>query len=640
MTAASPVLSTPGTSADPRHRRQPTAALSLLALGIVYGDIGTSPLYAAKETFNPQHGIPLTPENIIGGVSAIFWALMIIVSLKYVTLILRASNRGEGGIMALLALATSSVRDRPRLQMSLLVLGVFGASLFYGDAVLTPAISVLSAVEGLEVGTAAFKPYVVPVSVGIIVSLFAIQRLGTAVVGLLFGPICTIWFVSLAAVGIWNVAKAPAILKAMDPAYAFHFVTGHGFASFIVLGSVLLAVTGAEALYADMGHFGKRAIRIAWFGVAAPSLILNYFGQGALLISNPSAIDNPFYLAYPGWALYPMVVLATAATIIASQATISGAFSMTQQAVQLGYLPRMTILHTSAQTMGQIYVPAVNWTLLVIVVAAVVGFGSSSRLASAYGVAVMGTMLVTSLLTFFVIRYDWGYPLWVCVGATAFFMLVDALFFSAALHKVFEGGWFPLALGAIVFTIMVTWRRGRELLHERLQGSSPPLEGFLKSLFLYPPQRVPGTAVFLTPSPDATPNALLHSLKHYKVVHEQNVFLTVELRDVPWVAPEHRVGCARLANDCWRVVARYGFMEQPDVALALEVVAPDGLQLDPMEVTYFLSREKIVPGQNEKGMARWRDRMFAAMARNSSSVTDFFNIPTNRVVELGTRVEI
>ena len=640
MTTATQLLATPDASADPRHRPQSTAALSLLALGIVYGDIGTSPLYAAKETFNPEHGIPLTPENIIGGVSAIFWALMIIVSLKYVTLILRASNRGEGGIMALLALATSSVRDRPRLQMSLLVLGVFGASLFYGDAVLTPAISVLSAVEGLEVGTAAFKPYVVPVSVGIIVSLFAIQRLGTAVVGLLFGPICTIWFVSLAAVGIWNVAKAPAILKAMDPAYAFHFVTGHGFASFIVLGSVLLAVTGAEALYADMGHFGKRAIRIAWFGVAAPSLILNYFGQGALLISNPSAIDNPFYLAYPGWALYPMVVLATAATIIASQATISGAFSMTQQAVQLGYLPRMTILHTSAQTMGQIYVPAVNWTLLVIVVAAVVGFGSSSRLASAYGVAVMGTMLVTSLLTFFVIRYDWGYPLWVCVGATAFFMLVDALFFSAALHKVFEGGWFPLALGAIVFTIMVTWRRGRELLHERLQGSSPPLEGFLKSLFLYPPQRVPGTAVFLTPSPDATPNALLHSLKHYKVVHEQNVFLTVELRDVPWVAPEHRVGCARLANDCWRVVARYGFMEQPDVALALEVVAPDGLQLDPMEVTYFLSREKIVPGQNEKGMARWRDRIFAAMARNSSSVTDFFNIPTNRVVELGTRVEI
>jgi len=640
MTTATQLLATPDASADPRHRPQSTAALSLLALGIVYGDIGTSPLYAAKETFNPEHGIPLTPENIIGGVSAIFWALMIIVSLKYVTLILRASNRGEGGIMALLALATSSVRDRPRLQMSLLVLGVFGASLFYGDAVLTPAISVLSAVEGLEVGTAAFKPYVVPVSVGIIVSLFAIQRLGTAVVGLLFGPICTIWFVSLAAVGIWNVAKAPAILKAMDPAYAFHFVTGHGFASFIVLGSVLLAVTGAEALYADMGHFGKRAIRIAWFGVAAPSLILNYFGQGALLISNPSAIDNPFYLAYPGWALYPMVVLATAATIIASQATISGAFSMTQQAVQLGYLPRMTILHTSAQTMGQIYVPAVNWTLLVIVVAAVVGFGSSSRLASAYGVAVMGTMLVTSLLTFFVIRYDWGYPLWVCVGATAFFMLVDALFFSAALHKVFEGGWFPLALGAIVFTIMVTWRRGRELLHERLQGSSPPLEGFLKSLFLYPPQRVPGTAVFLTPSPDATPNALLHSLKHYKVVHEQNVFLTVELRDVPWVAPEHRVGCARLANDCWRVVARYGFMEQPDVALALEVVAPDGLQLDPMEVTYFISREKIVPGQNEKGMARWRDRIFAAMARNSSSVTDFFNIPTNRVVELGTRVEI
>jgi KUP system potassium uptake protein len=627
-------------AAEKSQRRQSTAALALLALGVVYGDIGTSPLYAAKETFNPQHGIPLTPENIIGGVSAIFWVLAIIVSLKYVTLVLRASNRGEGGIMALLALATSSVRGAPRLRAALLLIGVFGASLFYGDAVLTPAISVLSAVEGLEVGNSALQPYVVPIATGILVALFAIQRFGTGVVGLLFGPVCALWFVSLGAVGIWHIANAPAILKAVDPAYALHFVTGHGFASFIVLGSVLLAVTGAEALYADMGHFGARAIRIAWFAIAAPALVLNYFGQGALLITNPVAIDNPFYLAYPEWALYPMVMLATAATVIASQATISGAYSMTQQAIQLGYLPRMAIHHTSARTIGQIYVPAVNWMLLAAVAAAVAGFGSSSRLASAYGVAVMGTMLVTTLLTFFVLRYDWRYPLWLCVTATAFFMLIDAVLFAAAMHKVLDGGWFSLVLGAVVFCIMVTWRSGRERLLERLRGGSPPLEGFLKSLFLYPPQRVAGTAVFLTSSRDATPNALLHSLKHYKVLHEQNVFLTVDFRDVPWVSAERRVTCEHLANDCWRISAHYGFLEQPDVALALEVCAPEGLELDPMQVTYFLSREKIVPGASERGLARWRDRIFAAMARNAGSITDFFNIPTNRVVELGTRVEI
>ncbi|MGA8034171.1 MAG: potassium transporter Kup [Casimicrobiaceae bacterium] len=622
------------------HRKHSTAALALLALGVVYGDIGTSPLYAAKETFSPQHGIPLTPGNIIGGVSAIFWALTIIVSLKYVTLVLRASNRGEGGIMALLALATSSVRDRPRTRATLLAIGVFGASLFYGDAVLTPAISVLSAVEGLEVGTQALQPYIVPIATGILIALFAIQRFGTGVVGMFFGPICILWFLALGASGIHNIVKAPVILRALDPVHALHFATAHGYASFIVLGSVLLAVTGAEALYADMGHFGKRAIRLAWFCVAAPGLILNYFGQGALLIVHPEAIANPFYLAFPQWALYPMVVLATAATVIASQATISGAYSMTQQAVQLGYLPRMTILHTSERTMGQIYVPIVNWTLLVVVAAAVVGFGSSSRLAAAYGVSVMGTMLVTTLLTFFVLRYDWRYPLGLCILATGFFMLVDTVFFAAAMHKIFEGGWFPLALGAFVFFVMVTWRRGRALLIEQLRGSSPPLAGFLKVLFLDPPQRVPGTAVFLTSSPDATPNALLHSLKHYKVLHEQNVFLNVEFRDVPWVPPEERVVSERLAGDCWRIVARYGFMERPDVALALEVCAPQGLQVDPMQVSYFLSREKIVPGVTEKGLARWRDGIFAAMARNAGSITDFFNIPANRVVELGARIEI
>ena len=622
------------------HRRQTTAALALLALGVVYGDIGTSPLYAAKETFNPGHGIALTPENSIGGVSAIFWALMIIVSLKYVTLVLRAGNRGEGGVMALLALATSSVRDRPRLRNGLLAIGVFGAALFYGDAVLTPAISVLSAVEGLVVGTDALKPYVVPLSSGILIALFAIQRYGTGVVGIFFGPVCALWFVSLGAVGIWQIARSPAILEAVDPTHALRFVTGHGYASFIVLGSVLLAVTGAEALYADMGHFGKRAIRIAWFGIAAPGLVLNYFGQGALLIAQPTALENPFYLAYPAWALYPMVVLATAATVIASQATISGAYSMTQQAIQLGYLPRTTILHTSARTMGQIYVPVVNWILLLAVSAAVIGFGSSSRLASAYGVAVMGTMLVTTLLTFFVLRYRWRYALWLCVLATGSFMLIDGVFFAAAMHKVLDGGWFPLALGAIVFFVMTTWRHGRETLLARLSGGSPPLAGFLKTLLQHAPQRVAGTAVFLTSSPDATPNALLHSLKHYKVLHEQNVFLTVEFLDVPWVLSPRRVASERLAADCWRITARYGFLERPDVALALELCAPGGLQIDPMQVSYFLSREKIVPGTSATGIARWRERVFAAMARNAGSITDFFNVPTNQVVELGTRIEL
>jgi KUP system potassium uptake protein len=627
-------------AADPRTRRQSTSALALLALGVVYGDIGTSPLYAAKQTFDPEHGIALTPENIVGGVSAIFWALMIIVSLKYVALVLRANNRGEGGIMALLALATAGVELRPRLRTVLLAIGVFGAALFYGDAVLTPAISVLSAIEGLEVGTAAFKPFVVPIATGILIVLFAIQRRGTGVVGMLFGPICLAWFVCIGAAGIFNIAKMPAILAAVDPTHALRFVTSHGYASFLVLGSVLLAITGAEALYADMGHFGKRAIRIAWFSVAAPALVLNYFGQGALLIAEPRALDNPFYLSFPAWALYPMIALATAATVIASQATISGAYSMTQQAVQLGYLPRMAIRHTSAHTIGQIYVPVINWALLLAVATAVIGFGTSSRLASAYGVAVMGTMIVTTVLTFFVLRGEWHYPLSVALLSTAFFLLIDAAFFVAAIHKVLDGGWFPLALGAAVFFVMTTWHRGREKLLERLRGASAPLVGLLQSLFVDPPQRVSGTAIFLTASPDSTPSALLHSLKHYNVLHAQNVFLTVEFLSVPWADAGRRVACTRLAHDCWRVIARYGFMEEPDVASALELCAPSGLQLDPMQVTYFLSREKIAPGACERGLQRWRDIVFAAMARNAGSISDYFNIPTNRVVELGTRIDL
>ena len=620
--------------------REATAGLTLLALGIVYGDIGTSPLYAAKETFNPEHGIALNAEAILGGVSAIFWALMIVVSLKYVLLVLRANNRGEGGIMALLALATASIGERPRTATALMAIGVFGTSLFYGDAVLTPAISVLSAVEGLEVGTSAFKPYVVPLSAGILVALFLIQKHGTRVIGMLFGPVCALWFLALAAAGIWNIQKNPEILAALSPLHAIRFVTAHGYASFVVLGSVLLAITGAEALYADMGHFGKRAVRLAWFAVVAPSLVLNYFGQGALLLADPRALENPFYLAFPQWALYPMVGLATAATVIASQATISGAYSMTRQAIQLGYLPRMTVVHTSSTAMGQIYVPAVNWILLAAVAGAVVGFGSSTRLASAYGVAVMGTMLVTTFLTFFVLRFGWRYPLWICLAATGFFMAVDAIFFAAALHKIFEGGWFPLLLGAAIFFLMMTWRRGRSRLIAQLRDSSVPLMAFLDSLFLSAPQRVEGTAVFLTSTPDSTPNALLHSLKHYKVLHERNVFLTVEFRDVPWVTDEQRVTCEPLGHQCWRVNVAYGFMNRPDVTTALELCGPEGLQLEPQDLSYFLSREKVVPGTGAGLIARWQDRIFSALSRNAGSVTDFFNIPNNRVVELGTRVEI
>jgi KUP system potassium uptake protein len=622
---------------DRGHLQQSTAALALLALGVVYGDLGTSPLYAAKETFNPDHGIPLNTENILGGVSAIFWTLMVIVSLKYVLLVLRAANRGEGGIMALLALATASVRDKPQLRKSLLALGVFGASLFYGDAVLTPAISVLSAVEGLEIGTAAFKPYIVPISVGILIALFMIQRYGTGVVGLLFGPICLVWFVAIGTAGAWNITKAPEVLAALNPVHALRFVTGHGVASFVVLGSVLLCVTGAEALYADMGHFGKRAIRLAWFVVAAPALVLNYFGQGALIISNPKALDNPFYLSFPQWALYPMIGLATAATVIASQATISGAYSMTQQAIQLGYLPRMTVRHTSAKRIGQIYVPVVNWILCGIVACAVIGFGSSNALASAYGVAVMGTMLVTTFLTFFVVRYDWRYPLWLCLMSTGFFMLVDMTYFAAAMHKIFDGGWFPLAMGATVFTLMMTWKYGREQLLDRVRGSSPPLEQFMGSLGMSGCQRVQGTAVFLNSTPDTTPHALLHSLKHYKVLHEQNIFLTVEFTDVPWVDPSERIECKKIGDGSWKVRARYGFMDKPEVAQALEQCTPCGIKIEPMDVSYFLSREQIVPGAESR--RRMRDRLFVAMTKFSGSATDFFGIPTNRVVELGTRVE-
>ena len=615
-------------------------ALTLAALGIVFGDIGTSPLYAVKETFSPDHGIPLTAANIIGGLSTIFWALMIVVSLKYVVLIMRADNRGEGGIMALIALAQTAVRKHPEWRFPLMAIGVFGASLFYGDAVLTPAISVLSAVEGLEVGTRAFKPFVVPIAVGVLLALFAFQARGTGKVGKLFGPVTMTWFIAIGAAGLYGVLRQPSILQALNPAHALKFLSSHGTASFLVLSSVVLAVTGAEALYADMGHFGKGPVRIAWFGLVAPALVLNYFGQGALLMGDPKALQNPFYLLLPGWALYPMIALATAATVIASQAVISGAYSLTKQAIQLGFLPRMAIVHTSAREIGQVYLPAINWVLCAVVIAAVIGFGSSSRLAGAYGVAVTGTMLVDTLLTFFVIRYGWGYPLALCIFSTGFFAAIDLSFFISTLTKINDGGWFPLMIGFFVFVVLATWRRGREIMFERLKSSSVPLTPFLESLFKDAPQRVPGTAVFLTATPDSTPHALLHNLNHNKVLHERVVFLTVEIRDVPWVSFEERVVCERLGHGCWRVRVRYGFMNRPDVVRALELCGALGLEFDPMQTSFFLSREKIVPVDDRPGMAFWRERLFAAMARNAGNITDFFNIPTNRVIELGTRVEI
>jgi KUP system potassium uptake protein len=615
-------------------------ALTLAALGIVFGDIGTSPLYAVKETFSPSHGIGLTPENVLGGLSTIFWALMIVVSLKYVLLIMRADNKGEGGIMALIALAQTAIKDHPGWRIPLLLIGVFGASLFYGDAVLTPAVTVLSAIEGLEVGTLAFKPYVLPIAVGVLLLLFALQARGTGAVGRLFGPITMMWFLAIGAAGIYGIAREPHILAALNPLHALGFLTSHGHASFVVLGSVVLAVTGAEALYADMGHFGKGAVRIAWFSLVAPALVLNYFGQGALLLADPTRFANPFYLLLPAWALYPMVILATLASVIASQAVISGTFSLTKQAVQLGFLPRMTIVNTSAATAGQIYIPSVNWGLCAIVVAAVVGFGSSSELAGAYGVAVTATMLVDTLLTFFVIRFMWRYPLVVCVLATGFFATIDVAFFSATLLKIAEGGWFPLAIGACVFVVMTTWRRGREILFQRLDESSVPLAPFLDSLFRDPPHRVPGTAVFLTATPDATPHALLHNLNHNKVLHERVVFLTVEIKDVPWVPFAERMTCEKLGYGCWRVRVRYGFMDRPDITRALDLCGALGLEFEHMETSFFLSRQKIVPAQGGIGMAFWRDRLFAAMARNAGNVTDYFNIPANRVIELGSRVQI
>ncbi|MEO8119177.1 MAG: potassium transporter Kup [Rhodoferax sp.] len=619
--------------------RDGLAVLTLGALGVVYGDIGTSPLYTMKEIFSPATGVPLDAAHVIGAVSVIFWGLMMVVTLKYVLLILRADNRGEGGIMALTALAAHAAGKTPRRRTILLLTGVFGAALFYGDSVITPAISVLSAVEGLEVVTPLLKPYVLPISVAVLVGLFAMQRVGTAVVGKLFGPIMMLWFGVLATTGVGQIVQQPAILNALNPLNALAFLQSQGWHMFVAVGAIVLALTGAEALYADMGHFGKRPIQWAWMGLVLPALTIHYMGQGALLMRDPSALENPFYHMFSQAWLIPAVVLATLATIIASQAVISGAYSMTKQAMQLGLLPRLQVHYTSAKEAGQIYMPEVNWLLLIAVLLAVVGFGSSSALAAAYGIAVTGTMLITTVLTFFVVRHGWAYPLPVAIAATSVFLALDILLVISCSLKFWQGGWFPLVLGVAIFAVMATWRRGRELLLGSLSTDDPELLPFITMLATDTMHRVSRTAVYAVANPDTVPQALMHNLKHNQVLHERNLILTVVFHDVPWIAFEDRVQTTPLVAGFWKVQVNYGFKNTPDIPKALELCRAQGLPINLFETSYFLSRETIVPTRGT-GMAHWREALFALMSRNAGSVAGFFRLPNNCVIELGTRVQI
>jgi len=614
------------------------SALVLGAIGIVYGDIGTSVLYAVKTVFADGH-VALTPANIYGILSIFFWTLTVIVSIKYVMLVLRADNHGEGGTAALLALASNAVKDKPVLRRRLLIVGMFGAALFYGDGVITPAISVLSAVEGLEVISPKFTKYVVPLTLVILLALFVVQKRGTGGIGKFFGPITLVWFVAIGLLGLVQIAGNPAILKALSPHYALMFMWASPGITFLILGAIVLCVTGAEALYADMGHFGKRPIRLAWFAVVMPALTLNYFGQGALLLATPAAVKNPFYLMMPEWALVPMVVLATAATVIASQALISGAFSATKQIIQLGYLPRLQMTHTSIKETGQIYIPFINWALFGAIVLAVIFFKSSDALATAYGIAVCGNMLITTVLTFYVVRFGWKYPLWLCIAATGIFFLIDFAFLASNMLKFVEGGWFPILVAGAIFTLMVTWKEGRYILNQKLREDAIELPSFLEAVFVSPPVRVEGTAVFLTAAPGTVPNALLHNLKHNKVLHENNLFVTVRNHEVPWIGMNKRLEIESLGHHCWQVVVNYGFKNDPDLPKALQQIKGRGCDLEAMTTSYFLSRDTIVPTVGG-GMAQWREKLFAQMHRNAGSAADFLNLPNNAVVELGSKIEI
>jgi len=613
-------------------------ALTIGAIGVVYGDIGTSVLYALKEVFGSGH-VPFTTDNVMGVLSLIFWTLTVIISLKYVSLVLRADNNGEGGLVAMLALASQSVQDKPKLRRALLVMGIFGTGLFYGDGVITPAISVLSAVEGLEVVSPTFKKAVIPLTLMIVTVLFAVQKRGTADIGKFFGPVTLVWFLTIAALGVSHIVHNPEILYALSPHYALAFIWSQPWVTFIILGAVVLCVTGGEALYADMGHFGKKPIRIAWFSVVMPCLTLNYFGQGALLLSNPAAVKNPFFMMAPDWVLLPLVGLATLATVIASQALITGAFSVTKQVIQLGYLPRLQVLHTSVKETGQIYIPFVNWSLFVLIVLAVVLFKSSSNLAAAYGIAVTLDMLITTILTFFVLRFAWKYPLWLCIGATGVFFLIDFAFFASNMAKLFDGGWFPLLIGLAVFVVMMTWKDGRRLMKQKLKADAIDLNSFLDAVFVSPPVRVAGTAVFLTAETGIVPNALLHNLKHNKVLHEINLFVTVVNHEVPWIGMDKRLSIESLGHDCWEVVVNYGFKNDLDLPKALQQLKGRGCDLDHMTTSYFLSRDMVVPTIGS-GMSMWREKLFAQMHLNASGAANFLNLPSNSVVELGSKFEI
>jgi KUP system potassium uptake protein len=624
---------------DPAHPGKRLFPLTLGALGVVYGDIGTSPLYTLHEVFGPEAGVPLDAPHIVGAASAVFWALMFVVTLKYVILILRADNRGEGGIMALTALAAAAAGNTPARRSFLLLLGLFGAALFYGDSVITPAMSVVSAVEGLEIVAPHLERFVLPIAVTVLVALFVVQRQGTAVVGKLFGPVLALWFLVLAGTGLVQIMAEPRILAALNPLHALGFLRERGPLVFAAVGAIVLALTGAEALYADMGHFGRKPIQIAWLGLVMPSLTLNYLGQSALLMHDASAAQNPFFHLFPRELLLPAVILATVATVIASQAVISGAFSMTRQAIQLGFLPRMKVVYTSALEAGQIYLPRVNWVLLVAVIAATVGFGSSSAMAAAYGIAVTVTMLITTMLTFFVISSGWGLPRPLAMFATTVFLAVDFLLVTSCAMKFLQGGWFPLVMGLGVFTVMSTWKRGRHLLFESLERDGLELAPFVESLSRDQVPRAPRTAVYMVANPHTVPLALMHNLKHNCVLHEQNIVLSVFFHEEPYVDEDRRVEVHRLTDLFWSVRMHYGFMEGPDVPAMLARCAETGLDVEPMRTSYFVSRETIVPTPGE-GMWSWRERLYAAMQRNAGSAVEYFQLPNNGVIELGTRVQI
>jgi KUP system potassium uptake protein len=636
MPAVAESVGVPAVFPASKDRRRRLGLLCLASLGIVYGDIGTSPLYAMRECFYGQHAVPPTPANVLGVLSLILWSLVLIISVKYLILILRADNRGEGGILALATL----VHDVLRHGKFFFLLGLFGAALLYADGMITPAISVMGAIEGLHVATPFFDPYVLPIAIVILIGLFFFQSRGTAGVGAVFGPITMLWFIAISLLGIRQIIRAPEVLAAINPMYGFEFFMINGSRGFLVLGAVFLVVTGGEALYADVGHFGTTPIRLTWFAIVLPALTLNYFGQGALLLVQPEAAVNPFYRMAPSWALYPMVVLATAAAVIASQAIISGAFSLTMQAIQLGYSPRLKVIYTSARIIGQIYVPVLNWGLMIACIALVLGFRTSSNLAAAYGVAITTTMLITTILFYIVARYRWRWPAAAALMIAAFFITIDLAFFGANMLKVAHGGWFPLLVSASILFFMLTWRKGRHVLRNRLSEICLPLDAFLPDLKSQSTRRVPGTAVYMSGNRFGTPLALLHNLKHNKVLHEQVVLLTVRTEEVPYLAKaKDRVALEKLDEGFWRAQIHFGFMEKPDVPDALESVKHTGLSFDPMRTTYFIGRETIL-ATRKRGLSSWRGSIFAWMTRNAGDVTSYFCLPPNGVVELGARVEV